>query len=386
MMIGRLRNGRVGLGMLSALGVALAAYAQTAPAQNASGQNASAQNAAAAKTGEAADGTVPLDGVKVPLSGLMSPEGREYLRHLIVDHPFANPGGTPDIASERAFQDKIMLGFLAPMRERYKVDIAEQRIGGIVTDVVTPVGGVAPENRDRLLINVHGGGFRTGARTASLVESVPLAALMRIKVVSIDYRMGPEHQFPAASEDVAAVYRELLKHYAPGRIGLYGCSAGGMLTAEAIAWFQAHDLPNPAAIGVFCASLGKMTTGDSMAYTGPLTNGPREPKAEKERPAVPPPGGPSYLGAAKQDDPLAYPLASSAVMAKFPPTLFISGTRSFEFSSALNSHNKLAQTGVETEFYGWDGMFHGFFYNSELPESREAYGLMVKFFEKHLAR
>jgi hypothetical protein len=64
------------------------------------------------------------------------------------------------------------------MRRRYKVDVAEQRIGGVVADVVTPAGGVAPENRGRLLINLHGGGFTTGARTASLVELVPIDCRM----------------------------------------------------------------------------------------------------------------------------------------------------------------------------------------------------------------
>ena len=105
-------------------------------------------------------------------------------------------------------------------------------MGGIVVDVVTPAEGIAPENADRVLINLHGGGFVTGARSASLVESVPMAALMRIKVISVDYRMGPEHQFPAASEDVAAVYRDLLKQYDADHIGLYGCSAGGLLAAR----------------------------------------------------------------------------------------------------------------------------------------------------------
>ncbi len=59
----------------------------------------------------------------------MSAEGREYLRHLIVDKPFGT--AVPDLAEERARQDGIMFGFLGPMRERYAVAIAEDRIGGI---------------------------------------------------------------------------------------------------------------------------------------------------------------------------------------------------------------------------------------------------------------
>lgn len=329
-------------------------------------------------------GTVVLDGVAVPISGLLSEEGAAYLRHLIVDKPFA--GGFADIKAERARQDKIMFGFLEPMRKRYKVDIAEQRIGGIITDVVTPAGGIAPENRDRILINLHGGGFTTGARSASLVESVPLAALMKIKIVSIDYRMGPEHAFPAGSQDVATVYRELLKTYHPSRIGLYGCSAGGMLTAESIAWFQTHDLPNPAAIGVFCASLGKLASGDSAILSGPLNGMRMMPPPPPKAGGDPAPRGPGYFNDVKDDDPLAYPQVSPAMLAKFPPTLFITGTRSFEFSAALNSHNKLTQAGGESYFHGWDGMFHGFIYNSEMPESREAYDLMVTFFNSHLAK
>lgn len=328
------------------------------------------------------DGTVRLDGVSIPLSGLMSQEGRDYVRHLIVDKPFGTP--VPDLEQERARQDGIMFAFLEPMRRRYAVEIAEDRIGGVTVDVVTPAAGIAPQNAHRVLVNVHGGGFTTGARSASLVESVPLAALMGIKVVSIDYRMGPEHAFPAASEDVAAVYAELLKTYQPQHIGLYGCSAGGLLAAQSIAWFQAHGLPRPAAVGVFCASLSGYFGGDATATSGPLL-GMLPPPADAPRRGPPPASGPTYMGGARADDPLAYPLASAEVVAQFPPTLLISGTRSFEFSAALNSHNALTRAGVASQFHGWDGMFHGFIYNSELPEAREAYDIMVDFFQAHLA-
>jgi monoterpene epsilon-lactone hydrolase len=71
----------------------------------------------------------------------------------------------------------------------------------------------------------------------------PIASIGKIKVISVDYRQAPEYAFPSASEDVATVYRELLKTYKPTNIGIYGCSAGGLLTAETIAWFQKEKLP-----------------------------------------------------------------------------------------------------------------------------------------------
>jgi epsilon-lactone hydrolase len=95
------------------------------------------------------------------------------------------------------------------------------------------------------LINLHEGGFVFGGRWGGQIESIPIAAVGKFKVMSVDYRMAPEHRFPAASGDVAAVYRELLNTYQPKNIGIYGCSACGLLTAQAVAWLQKEGLPPP---------------------------------------------------------------------------------------------------------------------------------------------
>jgi acetyl esterase/lipase len=70
---------------------------------------------------------------------------------------------------------------------------------------------------------LHGGAFLWGAHSGGLVESIPVASVGKMKVISVDYRQGPEAAFPAASEDVAVVYTALLKHYKPRNIGIYGC-------------------------------------------------------------------------------------------------------------------------------------------------------------------
>jgi epsilon-lactone hydrolase len=110
---------------------------------------------------------------------------------------------------------------------------------------------------------MHGGAFAVGSVRGGLAESIPVAAVAGIKVITVDYRMAPEHQFPAASEDVASVYKELLKKYKPKNIGIYGCSAGGMLAGQSVAWFQKQRLPRLGAIGIFCAGGDANPSGDS---------------------------------------------------------------------------------------------------------------------------
>ena len=331
------------------------------------------------------DGTLQVQDLRVPLSSFLSPEARSYMLHLLRDRPFAGgPSATQDVKGYRARQDEIMNLFLKPIRERYSVNVEQKTMAGIYTDVVTPKGGVAPKNRNRVLLNVHGGGFVSGARTAALVESIPIAAVEKIKVVTIDYRMGPEYKFPAASEDVAAVYKEVLTEYSPQHIGLYGCSAGGMLAAMSIAWFQKNQLPNPSAIGVLCASIGELTGGDASFITGPL-NGFTIPagRAGSDGPAQ---FRPAYLSRVDPKDPLAYPINSPALVAQFPPTLLVTSTRGMECSSAIDSHNALVRAGVDAELHVWDGLPHAFWYNSDLPESREVYDVIARFFDRHFGK
>ncbi len=91
------------------------------------------------------------------------------------------------------------------------------------TDIITPI--IMPEaNRKRVLINLHGGGFISDS--GSLIEAIPIAYLTKMKVVSVYYRLAPENPFPAAVDDVIAVYRDLLKTYTPCNIGILGPQQG----------------------------------------------------------------------------------------------------------------------------------------------------------------
>jgi acetyl esterase/lipase len=91
-----------------------------------------------------------------------------------------------------------------------------------------------------------------------------------------------------------------------------------------------------------------------------------------------------YLEDADPRDPLVSPGSSDDVLRAFPPTLIITGTRGFEMSSSVYAHSRLVNLGVESALHVWEGLFHGFFYNPDVPESRDCYDVIVNFFAKHL--
>jgi acetyl esterase/lipase len=93
-----------------------------------------------------------------------------------------------------------------------------------------------------------------------------------------------------------------------------------------------------------------------------------------------------YFAGVSTEDPLAAPARSMTVLARFPPTLIISSTRGFDLSSATYTHSLLVKAGVDTELHVWEGMFHGFFYNIDVPESRDCFDVIVGFFDRHLGK
>ena len=341
-----------------------------------------AQQAArqSAVTVDPADGSVHVPPLTVPFSSFASPEAKAaFLGYLAKPWPHSDK-----IGELRDGITAYYRPYLDRAEDLYPVTSRSETIAGVHVDIITPAGGVSPRNADRVLINLHGGGFMFGAGIIGALESIPVASLGKIEVVTIDYRQGPEYKFPAASEDVAAVYRVLLERYKPGNIGIYGCSAGGMLTAEAIAWFQKEKLPAPGAIGIFCASAGGWSGGDSGLLAPILDGSPVSP----DLPAPPHPsvGNVPYFSNADFNDPLVAPIRSAAVLAKFPPTLIVTATRDFALSSAVHTHQELVRLGVDADLDVWEGLDHSFFTNPDLPESKQVWDVTVKFFDRHLGR
>lgn len=319
------------------------------------------------------DGTVEIPAQSAPVSAFLSPEAKAYLTQHLKDMQ------DPEILKQDAGVPRFMKPYIARDYEVFAFDKKDEKLGGVHVYDYTPKSGVSERNKDRVLINLHGGGFSGCWPGCAELESIPVATLGKIEVVSVDYRQGPDNKFPAASEDVASVYQELLKTHEPKNIGIYGCSAGGMQTAMSIAWFEKHSIPLPGAIGIFCASAGNIFGGDALYTAMPLGEARLAPPM---KPGARPPLG--YFAGSDPKDPLVFPINSPQVLAKFPPTLIITGTRGFELSSALYTHEQLVKLGVNVELHVWEGLFHGFFYNADVPESRDAFNVMIKFFDRHL--
>jgi acetyl esterase/lipase len=87
---------------------------------------------------------------------------------------------------------------------------------------------------------------------------------------------------------------------------------------------------------------------------------------------------------AEAQDPLVLPINSPQVLQGFPPTLLIAGSRDFMASSLFATQAALAEASVDAELHVRDGMWHAFFFDPDLPESRQVYGVFADFFARHL--
>ena len=200
------------------------------------------------------DGTAYVTRV-VPVPKTVSPEAQAMLARAASD---ANVPQT--LEQRRTGTDKWQAGAGEVSKKLYPANVTEATMAGVPVRVVTPVSG---EKRGRVLINLHGGGFNSDS--GSLTETIPLANLTGMKVIAVLYRLAPEHPYPAGLDDAIAVYKEVLKTYKPKNIGIYGTSAGAILTAEVTAKIKQLGLPMPGATGVFSGMGDFARAGDSTA-------------------------------------------------------------------------------------------------------------------------
>jgi acetyl esterase/lipase len=316
----------------------------------------------------APDGTAYVTRV-VPVPTTISPEAQKVLARVESDAAVPQT-----LEQRRTGTDKWQAGAGEASKKLYPVEVTADSLAGVPVRVVTPLT-ITPEKRGRVLINLHGGGFNSDS--GSLTESIPIANLTGTKVIAVLYRLAPEHPFPAGLDDAVAVYKELLKSYKPTHIGIYGTSAGAILTAEVTVKLKQLGLPLPGAAGIFSGMGDFSQVGDSIAlyalngFSGHLD--PPKPNAH---------GLEYYAGSSDLKNPVLSPLYAD--LAGFPPTLFITSGRDLLLSGTTILHRAYLRAGVDAQLVVFEALPHAFWNNPALPESIEADRVMAGFFDKHL--
>jgi len=316
------------------------------------------------------DGTAHITRV-VPVPTTVSKEAQAWLESL--NHGTSGP---ETLAERRARTDQWRAKDSAEARRLYPVNVEEATTGGVRTDIITPLS--MPEaNRNRVLINLHGGGFNSDS--GSLIEGVPIAHLAKIRVVSVYYRLAPENPFPAAVDDVVAVYRELLKTYQPRRIGIFGTSAGAILTAEVTVRLKQLGLPLPGALGIFSALADFSRVGDTrQLFTLNGFPGPLQPTDSNHLPDD------QYVGKTDRRDPVLSPVYAD--LHGMPPSLLVTSTRDLLLSDTVIFHRALLRAGNESLLVVFEALPHAFWYHFQLPETGEALELMAKFLDERVSQ
>lgn len=327
------------------------------------------------------NGTIRGSIPEAPMSNFLSADIKAEFTRRLRETPATSMTDGLDAVRERS--DKMSKEQLENWLEIFPSSVDETMIDGVRTYVVTPDAGIAPENENRVLINAHMGGFMFGSAYGGQLEAVPLAGYGQVKVIAVDYRLAPEHGYPAASEDMEAVYRHVLKTTKPENIGLYGCSAGGTLTSQMIPWLLDKGLPLPGAIGVFCSgAMGTFWFGGDSATTSALLNA-TAPVSAADLDARPR----NYFEGVDQDTPFITPGEYPDTLAQFPPTLVLSGTRDIAMSNALITHTNLLKAGARAELFIQEGLGHGhFFLFPGTEEAATAHDVIWDFFDRHLGR
>ncbi len=332
-----------------------------------------AQNAAGTTQADSShinpDGTAYVTRI-MPVPGTVSPEARQ-----ILSRPASDALVPQSLEQRRTGTDTWQAGAGEEAKKLYPAVITSASIAAVPVRIITPIH-VDADRQNRVLINLHGGGFNSDS--GSLTESIPIANLTGTKVIAVLYRLAPEHPYPAGVEDAVAVYKELLKTYKPQNIGIYGTSAGAILTAEVTVKLKQQKIPLPAATGIFSGMGDFSQPGDSIAlyalngFSGHL----EPPQANANSDYVP--------TSVNRKDPLLSPLYSD--LTSLPPTLFITSGRDLLLSGTTILHRAYLRAGVDAQLVVFEALPHAFWNNASLPESKEADKIMADFFDKHLGK
>ncbi|MEM7503887.1 MAG: alpha/beta hydrolase [Pseudomonadota bacterium] len=265
---------------------------------------------------------------------------------------------------------------MASVLEETGVTLEEDSMAGVRVYRLAPAT-VAAKHEGRVFLYLHGGAYVYGNGLAGVFEAILIAARVQIPVTSVDYRMPPDHPFPAAVDDAVAVYEALSEALSAGSIALGGTSAGGGLALATVHRLLASGQTPPGAIyaGTPWADLSK--TGDTL-FTNEVLD-----RVLVTYDAGLGAAAELYAGEMDLKDPLLSPVYGD--FSGFPPTILTTGTRDLFLSDVARTHRKLRAAGIESDLHVYEGMSHaGYLVSPDIPESIDMYREIDRFIDLHL--
>ena len=307
----------------------------------------------------------------IPIPDTISPELQQLVRESSIDCTSV----PTSLQDWRSLRKPVGNGWLREMSDKHRVDVVAREEGGVrCYDVI-------PRDRrltgaKRLLLDLHLGGFVYGEGDEAAAEAIVVASQTGYQVLAIEYRLLPDHSFPAAVDDAVAVWNAIIKTIPPSNIGVYGTSAGGGLALSLVQRAIEDGLALPGAVLADSPWADLSKTGDSryteldiMSYDGFVAASAK-----------------LYANGRDLKDPKLSPVYGN--FAKFPPTFLVSGGRDYLLSDTLRVNAKLRQAGVKTVLVVEEGQSHGWLLGSvtvKAPEGGVLFSQIAQFFDDNLS-
>ncbi|OFW59973.1 MAG: hypothetical protein A2W01_08695 [Candidatus Solincola sediminis] len=226
---------------------------------------------------------------------------------------------------------------------------------------------------NRVVLYFHGGGFTMGSVQSHLEILSRISRPLSARVLAIDYRLAPEHPFPAAIEDCVSAYRWLLRSgISPDQMVLAGSSAGAGLVMSTLLMLRDCNDPQPAAAVCLCPFVDMTLQGDSLT-----ANHGRDWVTKSRVEAI----VETYLAGADPAQPLASPVLAD--LSGLPPILIQAGRNEILVDDARRLAAYASSDGVQIELDIWPEMIHMWqLFAAAIPEGAEAIEKMAKLLKK----
>ena len=310
----------------------------------------------------------------IPVPPTISPQAQAFLSSPLPVSQVAEPD-PKDKAGWRDYLKQVdgsLTAMTAARAAQHPAEIISHALSAAPLYEVVPRS-LASRNEKRAIFYIHGGAFIMGGGASAAHQAMVTADLAGMRAFSVDYRMPPDHPFPAGLNDCIEAYRLLLARYKPQNIAVCGASAGGGLAAAFVLKARDLGLPMPAACVLATPEVDLTESGDTFETNDTIDIVLKHRLSNSIL---------LYADGHDLKDPYLSPIFGDFSKG-FSPTILTSGTRDLFLSNTVIMHRALRRAGITAELHVFEAMPHGGFFGTA-PEDEEVMAEHVRFMDEQL--